>query len=168
MPSAYLTAAARRKIRTRSALIPLVRRAAARGQRIVFTNGCFDLLHPGHVKLFEQAKRAGDVLIVALNSDQSVRRLQKGPGRPVVNQRDRAMVLAGLSSIDYITIFNAPTPQRLISALRPDVLVKGADWAAHAIVGRHTVERHGGRVLRIPLQPGYSTSRLIQRIRARR
>lgn len=167
MPSVYLTHAARRKVRRLAALRAIIRRAKARHQRVVFTNGCFDLLHPGHVALLEQAKRAGDVLVLAINSDRSVRALKKGPGRPIVNQRDRATVLAGLDSVDYITIFHEPTPARIIAALRPNVLVKGADWKASDIVGRDVVERFGGRVLRIPLQKGYSTSQLVQRIKQR-
>ena len=150
------------KILSRGALLRRVRRLGRR--RIVFTNGCFDLLHAGHVTLLERAKRHGDLLIVGINSDRSVRAL-KGPGRPVVGQRDRARVLAALESVDYVTVFDEPTPQRLLEALRPHVLIKGADWAASAIVGRDVVRQRGGRVIRFPLLKGYSTSRLIRRIR---
>ena len=152
---------AARKILSREALVRRARRLGSR--RIVFTNGCFDLLHAGHVTLLERAKRYGDVLVVGINSDRSVRML-KGPGRPVVGQRDRARVLAALESVDYVTIFNERTPQRLVDALRPHVLIKGADWAASKIIGRDTVRRQGGRVIRFPLLKGYSTSRLIQHI----
>ena len=153
------------KIRSRPSLVRLVRRAATIGRTIVFTNGCFDLLHAGHVALLEQAKRHGDVLIVGINSDRSVRRL-KGPTRPIVTQRHRATVLAALESVDYVTVFDEPTPERLIASLKPDVLIKGADWGASRIVGRQTVERGGGRVIRIPLVKRLSTSTLIQRILA--
>lgn len=154
------------KITPRSALLAIVRRAKARGRTVVFTNGCFDLLHAGHITLLEQARRRGDLLVVGLNSDRSARRL-KGPGRPIVRERDRALVLAGLASVSYVTLFNEATPERLIARLRPDVLVKGADWASAEIVGRDLVRRHGGRVVRIPLRKGYSTSRLIERVRRR-
>jgi len=152
------------KIRSFNSLLRIVRQARASGRRIVFTNGCFDLLHAGHVALLEQARQRGDLLVVGLNSDRSVRRL-KGPGRPIVRERDRALVLAGLASVSYVTLFNEATPERLIARLRPEVLVKGADWPSANIVGRDLVRRHGGRVVRIPLRKGYSTSRLIERIR---
>ena len=140
-----------------------MRRAQANGRTVVFTNGCFDLLHAGHVKLLERAKRYGDLLIVGLNSDRSVRAL-KGPGRPILGQEDRALLLAALQSVDYVAIFNERTPQRLVERLRPGVLIKGADWGAAQIVGRRTVERRGGRVIRLPLLKGYSTTKLIKRI----
>jgi D-beta-D-heptose 7-phosphate kinase/D-beta-D-heptose 1-phosphate adenosyltransferase len=158
------TASARDKIKPRRALAGLVRRAKTRGRRVVFTNGCFDLLHAGHVKLLEHAKRHGDLLIVGLNSDRSVRTL-KGPGRPIISQRDRALLLGALQMVDYVTVFNERTPQRLIERLRPDVLMKGADWGASQIVGSDAVRRAGGRVIRCPLLKGYSTTQLIQRIR---
>ena len=129
----------------------------------MFTNGCFDLLHAGHVRLLERARSLGDVLVVGLNSDRSVRAL-KGRGRPVVGQQDRALVLAALASVDYVTIFDEPTPYELIARLTPDVLVKGGDWSAGAIVGRDLVERRGGRVVRLPLVPGRSTTGLLQRL----
>ncbi|OGX28768.1 MAG: glycerol-3-phosphate cytidylyltransferase [Omnitrophica WOR_2 bacterium RIFCSPHIGHO2_02_FULL_67_20] len=156
--------AARDKIKPLRALVGVVRRANARGRRVVFTNGCFDLLHAGHVKLLEHARRQGDLLIVGLNSDRSVRAL-KGPGRPVFSQRDRALLLAELQSVDYVTIFNERTPQRLIERLRPDVLMKGADWRSGQIVGSDVVRRKGGRVVRFPLLKGYSTTALIQRMK---
>ena len=154
---------ARGKIKSVAALLPIVRRAKSSGRTVVVTNGCFDLLHAGHIRLLEQAKRLGNFLIVAINSDRSVRTL-KGPGRPIVSQRDRALVLAGLSSVDYVTIFDELTPARVIERLHPQVLVKGADWGASQIIGREILERDHGRVVRIPLVKGYSTSRLIARI----
>lgn len=152
-----------RKILSAAVLARQVCRAKAAGRTVVFTNGCFDLLHAGHVALLERAKRLGDVLIVAVNSDASVRRL-KGRRRPIVSQRDRARLLAGLESVDYVTVFNEPTPERLLLRLRPHVLVKGTDWSSTQIVGRKLVERDGGRVVRLPLLKGHSTSTLIERI----
>ena len=152
------------KIVSLATLRRIVRRA--RGRRTVFTNGCFDLLHAGHVILLERAKRQGDLLVVGLNSDRSVRAL-KGSGRPLVPQRDRAQLLAALASVDYVVIFNEPTPARIIEGLLPDVLIKGADWASGAIVGAEAVRRAGGRVIRLPLVKGRSTSQLIARIRSR-
>ena len=157
-------ASARGKIKSLAALISIVRRANAQGLRVVFTNGCFDLLHAGHVALLERAKRFGDLLIVGINSDRSVRAL-KGANRPIVGQRDRALVLAALESVDYVTVFGDATPQRLVERLRPHVLIKGADWGTAEIVGREIVHRDGGRVIRFPLVKGHSTSRLIERIR---
>ena len=156
---------ARNKIKSAAALQRLIRQAGRRGRTVVFTNGCFDLLHAGHVTLLERAKALGHLLVVGLNSDRSVR-LLKGSKRPIVPQRDRARVLAALASVDYVTIFDEATPRRLIERLRPDVLVKGADWGTSEIVGRDAVVRRGGRVVRAPLVKGYSTSRLIERIRA--
>ena len=151
------------KIRSQAWLVRQLRRRHPRSS-IVFTNGCFDLLHVGHISLLEQARELGDVLVVGLNSDRSVRAL-KGPTRPIVTQQDRARVLAALKSVDYVTIFNARTPLALITALKPNVLVKGADWGRGEIVGRRVVERHGGRVVRVPLKAGHSTTRLVQRLR---
>lgn len=141
-----------------------VRQLQQRGGRVVFTNGCFDLLHVGHVTLLQRARRLGDALIVAINSDRSVRRL-KGTGRPIVRQRDRAKLVAALSSVDYVTIFDDPTPLRLITVLKPDVLVKGADWKLAGIIGQGLVTKYGGRVVRVPLVSGYSTTRLITHVR---
>jgi D-beta-D-heptose 7-phosphate kinase/D-beta-D-heptose 1-phosphate adenosyltransferase len=135
-----------------------------KGSRVVLTNGCFDLLHPGHLALLEAARAAGDVLTVALNSDQSVRRL-KGEGRPLVPASERAEILLALEPVDRVVVYDDPTPLRVIEALLPDVLVKGADWEADAIVGRAEVEAAGGRVLRVCLVPGRSTSALVDRIR---
>ncbi len=151
------------KIRSRTWLSRSVRRFQRAGRRVVLTNGCFDLLHVGHITLFQQAKRLGDVLIVAVNSDASIKTL-KGPGRPIIPQHDRAQLVAALASVDYVTIFPEATPLNLIKALRPDVLVKGADWSASGIVGGDLVRQCGGRVARIPLIKDYSTTRLIARI----
>ena len=134
------------------------------GRRIVFTNGCFDLLHPGHIRSLELARGLGDVLIVGLNGDASVRQL-KGPGRPVIAERERAEILAALESVDAVVIFDDLTPREVISRLLPDVLVKGGDWAGDQIVGREEVEAAGGRVISIPVVPGYSTSAILRKIR---
>ncbi|HEY7509098.1 MAG TPA: D-glycero-beta-D-manno-heptose 1-phosphate adenylyltransferase [Vicinamibacteria bacterium] len=136
----------------------------AQGRRVVFTNGCFDLLHPGHVALLEAARGKGDVLVVGINSDASVRAL-KGEGRPLVPADERAEMLLALESVDAVVVYDEPTPREVIAALLPDVLVKGADWAADAIVGREEVEAAGGRVERVPLVPGRSTTSLVERIR---
>jgi len=136
----------------------------AGGARVVFTNGCFDLLHPGHVRYLAAARELGDVLVVGLNDDASVRRL-KGPGRPVMRVAERAEVLAALAAVSHLILFDDDTPRSLIAALRPDVLVKGADWAPGDIVGADEVQATGGRVERIDLVPGVSTSELIRRIR---
>ena len=135
------------------------------GRRVVFTNGCFDILHTGHVTYLEQARRQGDCLIVGLNSDASVRRLAKGDDRPVNRQADRARLLAALACVDYVVIFEEETPLQLITALRPDTLVKGGDWPVEKIVGASEVMAAGGRVLSIPLVENYSTTSLLQRIR---
>ncbi|HXF05117.1 MAG TPA: D-glycero-beta-D-manno-heptose 1-phosphate adenylyltransferase [Blastocatellia bacterium] len=134
-----------------------------RGKRVVFTNGCFDLLHPGHVRLLAEAKHLGDVLIVALNSDRSVRQL-KGAGRPILSQEERCEIVAALEMVDYVTTFDELTPRELIRKLLPDVLVKGGDWSIEEIVGREDVQAHGGQVLSLPFVPGYSTTRMIERI----
>ena len=135
------------------------------GRRVVFTNGCFDLLHPGHIGSLEQARALGDALIVGLNSDASVRQL-KGPGRPVLPERERAEILAALESVDAVVIFDESTPREVIARLLPDVLVKGGDWPGDQIVGREEVEAAGGRVVSIPLVPGYSTTEILRKIRA--
>ncbi len=140
--------------------VQALKRAA---KKIVFTNGCFDLLHIGHVRYLRAAKDEGDVLIVGLNSDRSVR-LIKGPKRPLVPENERAEVLASLACVDFVTVFDEPDPLATIRAVMPDVLVKGADWAEDAIIGRDIVERDGGRVVRIPLTEGASTSKMIENI----
>jgi len=145
----------------------LAQRAAWRreGKRVVFTNGCYDILHPGHVRLLETARSLGDVLILALNTDDSVRRI-KGPSRPLIPQDERAALVDSLAAVDAVTFFDEDTPRELIAAVLPDVLVKGADWA-HFIAGREEVEAAGGQVLALPLEPGYSTTSLVDVILAR-
>lgn len=149
---------------SRRELVKAVGREARGSRRVVFTNGCFDLLHPGHVRSLDRGRSLGDLLVVGINSDASVRAL-KGPGRPVVSERERAEILAALASVDFVVIFDESTPRELIALLLPDVLVKGADWGAGAIVGREEVEAHGGKVVSIPLEPGYSTSNILEKIR---
>jgi rfaE bifunctional protein nucleotidyltransferase chain/domain len=127
---------------------------------VVFTNGCYDLLHPGHIRLLEQARSLGDILILALNSDACVRRM-KGPSRPLISETDRAAMAMALAAVDAVTLFDEDTPRELIAQVLPDVLVKGADWS-HFIAGREEVEAAGGRVLTVPLEPGYSTTNLVE------
>jgi rfaE bifunctional protein nucleotidyltransferase chain/domain len=134
------------------------------GRRVVFTNGCFDLLHPGHIRLLEQARALGDLLIVGLNSDASVRQL-KGAGRPVLPERERAEILAALEAVDAVVIFDQLTPREVIAGLLPDVLVKGGDWPGDQIVGRAEVEAAGGHVVSIPVVQGYSTTEVLRKIR---
>jgi rfaE bifunctional protein nucleotidyltransferase chain/domain len=139
-------------------------RAHRGSQRVIFTNGCFDLLHPGHVQTLEAARALGDALIVGMNSDTSVREL-KGDGRPVVREQERAEILSALECVDAVVIFNDVTPRETIAALLPDVLVKGGDWADDQIIGREEVETAGGRVVSVPVVPTYSTSAILQNIR---
>jgi D-beta-D-heptose 7-phosphate kinase/D-beta-D-heptose 1-phosphate adenosyltransferase len=136
------------------------------GKTVVFTNGVFDLLHPGHVRYLQHARSLGDALIVGVNSDRSVR-ANKGPTRPITPEAERAEILAALACVDAVAIFDAETPAEIIKRIQPDVLVKGADWAADAIVGRDTVEGRGGKVVRIPIEQGWSTSSIIERVRGR-
>ena len=143
-----------------------VARLRATGRRIVFTNGVFDLLHPGHVRYLTEARKYGDVLIVGINSDRSARAIDKAPDRPVNTESERAEILSALSVVDAVVVFDEETPLAIVSALEPDVLVKGADWAEDAIVGRDVVERRGGRVVRIPLAAGYSTTKILEKVRA--
>jgi rfaE bifunctional protein nucleotidyltransferase chain/domain len=133
------------------------------GRTVVFTNGCFDLLHPGHLALLEGARAEGDVLVVAINSDRSLRQI-KGPGRPLTPAAERAEILLALEPVDRVVVYDEPTPAEVIRALVPDVLVKGADWALADIVGRDVVEAAGGRVVRIQLRSGYSTTALVEHI----
>jgi len=147
--------------------VAFVRAERAAGRRIVFTNGVYDLLHPGHVRYLRAARSHGDVLIVGVNSDRSVR-ANKGPGRPINPEQERAELIAALAFVDAAVIFDEETPHAIISAIQPDVLVKGADWPADQIVGRDVVEARGGTVVRIPVEPGYSSTTLIEKIKGAR
>ena len=149
---------------TRAEAVDWVTQLRAEGQAIVFTNGVF-VLHPGHVRYLKEARRLGDALIVAVNSDRSARALEKGPDRPLNPDVERAEVLSALDCVDATVIFDEPTPHEVVKALQPDILVKGADWADGAIVGADIVEARGGKVVRIPLAEGYSTTQLIRRVR---
>ena len=149
---------------TRDEAIAWVHGRRACGETIVFTNGVFDLLHPGHVRYLQRARALGDALIVGVNSDRSVR-ANKGPSRPITPDVERAEVLAALACVDAAVVFDEDTPWQLIAALEPDVLVKGADWADDAIVGRDIVEARGGRVVRVPVEAGHATTAIIERIR---
>ncbi|HKV23875.1 MAG TPA: D-glycero-beta-D-manno-heptose 1-phosphate adenylyltransferase [Candidatus Acidoferrum sp.] len=134
------------------------------GRRVVFTNGCFDLLHPGHISLLEQARALGDILVVGINSDSSVQFL-KGPGRPVIPEHERAEILAALECVDAVLIFDELSPREVIARLLPDILVKGGDWPGNQIVGREEVEAAGGRVVSVPVVQGYSTTEMLRKIR---
>ncbi len=151
------------KIKKREELSKILKCLKQKGKRIVFTNGCFDLLHLGHVRYLEEAKSLGDILIVGVNSDRSVREL-KGPNRPILPAEERAEILSGLGCVDYVTIFDELDPLELISSLLPHVLVKGGDWTRETTVGREVVERAGGKVVILPLIEGASTSNLIETI----
>jgi len=151
---------------TRAEAVAFVESARTQGKRIVFTNGVFDILHPGHIRYLRDARTLGDMLIVGINSDRSVRALAKAPNRPINSEAERAEVLGALASVEAVVIFDEDTPHAIISALQPDVLVKGADWGENAIVGRDVVEARGGRVVRIALAEGYSTTKIIERIRS--
>ncbi len=155
-----------RKIQSRPQLKTLLRRLQADGKRVVFTNGCFDLLHPGHIRYLEKARAAGDLLVVALNSDSSVR-LIKGQGRPILSEEQRCEVMAALECVDFVTVFSEETPFEIVEELLPNVLAKGGDWPLDKIVGRETVERHGGKVVSIPFEQGFSTTKIIERISRR-
>jgi D-beta-D-heptose 7-phosphate kinase / D-beta-D-heptose 1-phosphate adenosyltransferase len=156
---------ARDRVLSLEALLARLRTHRESGERIVFTNGCFDLLHAGHAVILEQAAHHGDRLVVGLNSDASVRRL-KGAGRPLIEQEARALLLASLRAVEYVVMFDQDTPAALIEAILPDVLIKGADYRRDQVVGRDTVEAAGGRVVTLPLVPGFSTSELARRLRA--
>jgi D-beta-D-heptose 7-phosphate kinase/D-beta-D-heptose 1-phosphate adenosyltransferase len=150
---------------TTSEAVAFVERARSEGRTVVFTNGVFDLLHPGHVRYLRDARALGDLLIVGVNSDRSARAQGKAPDRPVNPEAERGEVLAALASVDAVVIFDEDTPHRIISLIQPDILVKGADWGENAIVGRDIVEARGGKVIRIPLAEGYSTTRILERVR---
>ncbi|MEW6670005.1 MAG: D-glycero-beta-D-manno-heptose 1-phosphate adenylyltransferase [Thermodesulfobacteriota bacterium] len=154
----------RDKIKTLEDLIQEIRRVKSEGKKIVFTNGCFDILHPGHTRYLSEARRLGDYLVVAVNSDRSVRAI-KGPGRPVMPQNARAEVLAGLAFVDAVVVFDEENPLRVIESLLPHVLVKGGDWPEDRIVGADVVRRAGGEVHSIPLVEGHSTTSILERIR---
>jgi D-glycero-beta-D-manno-heptose 1-phosphate adenylyltransferase len=147
-------------------LAAFITRLRAAGKRIVFTNGVFDLLHPGHLRYLQHARTLGDALVVGVNSDRSVR-ASKGPGRPVTVEAERVELLEALACVDAVVVFDEDTPHDIISAVQPDVLVKGADWAEDAIVGRDIVEARGGRVVRVPIEAGYSTTAILAKIRSR-
>jgi D-glycero-beta-D-manno-heptose 1-phosphate adenylyltransferase len=151
---------------TRPDAVAWADRLRAEGKKIVFTNGVFDLLHPGHVRYLAKARSHGDALMVAVNSDRSVRAI-KGPARPINREAERAEVLAALSAVDGVVVFDEDDPHAIISAIQPDILVKGADWATDRIIGRDVVEARGGQVIRIAFAPGFSTTSMIERIRRR-
>lgn len=150
----------------RPQLLEIRRRWRAEGKTVVFTNGCYDILHPGHIRTLERCRALGDVLVLALNSDSSVA-LIKGPKRPIVHQDDRAALACALASVDAVTLFDEETPRELIAELLPDILVKGSDWS-HWVAGREEVEAAGGRVVLLPLEPGYSTTATVEEALARR
>ena len=153
----------KQKIKGRKELLRIIKNLKAKGKRIVFTNGCYDLLHIGHIRYLEKARALGDALVVGVNSDSSVRKL-KGPNRPVLPSKERAEILSGLGCVDYITIFDELDPLKLITSLHPNVLVKGGDWTKEQIVGREVLERSGGKVVIIRFVKGASTSTLIETI----
>jgi D-glycero-beta-D-manno-heptose 1-phosphate adenylyltransferase len=149
----------------RSEAVAFVARARRDGKKIVFTNGVFDILHPGHVRYLKDARALGDVLIVGVNSDRSARAQGKAPDRPINTEADRCEVLAALASVDAVVVFDEATPHEIIEAIQPDILVKGADWGENAIVGRDIVEGRGGKVVRMTLADGYSTTDILRRVR---
>jgi D-glycero-beta-D-manno-heptose 1-phosphate adenylyltransferase len=159
------TAQQSHKVLSLDEAVQRVRDLKGQGKRVVFTNGCFDLIHPGHTRYLAAARALGDVLVVAVNSDRTVR-LLKGPSRPVIPEAERMEMLAALHAVDYVTVFDDPTPREVIARMLPQVLVKGADWGPDAIVGREEVEGAGGTVVSMALAEGYSTSAIIEKIRA--
>lgn len=150
---------------TSTEALAVVARLRAQGKTVVFTNGVFDILHPGHVRYLKDARALGDGLIVGVNSDRSARAQGKAPDRPINSAAERCEVLAALASVDAVVIFDEDTPHEIIKLIQPDILVKGADWGENAIVGRDLVEARGGRVVRIPLAEGYSTTAILDRVR---
>lgn len=154
------------EIYSRPQLLEIRKRWRDSDQTVVFTNGCYDLLHPGHIRLLESARSLGDILVLALNTDSSVARM-KGPSRPLTPESERAELAAALAAVDAVTLFDEDTPRELIAQLLPDVLVKGADWS-HFIAGREEVEAAGGKVLALPLEPGYSSTNIVADLLARR
>lgn len=153
------------KLKSLEELKSIALQAKARGQKIVFTNGCFDILHQGHLHVLREAKALGDLLIVAVNSDGSVKRL-KGPSRPVINEAGRSELIAALEMVDYVTLFEETDPRRLIEEIQPDILAKGGDWRQDQVVGADIVERSGGKVAVIPYLKGFSTTEIIERVRS--
>ncbi len=153
------------KIQSLDKLVDIIQSQRYTGKQLVFTNGCFDLLHVGHVRYLDQARQLGDFLVIGLNSDHSVKSLGKGAGRPIMNEQERAEVLAALACVDFVTIFDEATPLTIIQSLVPQVLVKGGDWLPEQIIGREIVENHGGTVVSIPLVPNISTTHIVERIR---
>ncbi len=154
----------RTKIKSLKELSKTAGKLKAAGKKIVFTNGCFDILHYGHVQYLEKAKNSGDILVVAINSDSSIRRI-KGKNRPIISQRDRARVLAGLESVDFVVIFNQDTPLKTIQAINPDILIKGGDWSKDKIVGADFVRNKGGKITTVKLAAGRSTTNIIEKIK---
>jgi rfaE bifunctional protein nucleotidyltransferase chain/domain len=150
------------RLYSREELVGQRRQWKAEGKSVVFTNGCYDLLHPGHIRLLEQARSLGDVLILALNSDASVRRA-KGPSRPFLDEGERSQMAMALEAVDAVTLFDEDTPRELIADVLPDILIKGADWS-HFVAGREEVEAAGGQVMTLPLEPGFSTTNIVERI----
>lgn len=155
---------ANERLLTHAETVAFVERERAAGRRIVFTNGVFDILHPGHIRYLQAARSLGDVLIVGLNGDDSVRR-NKGPDRPINSEHERAELVASLGCVDAVVIFHEDIPDQIIRLVQPDILVKGADWAADQIVGRDTVEARGGSVVRVPVEEGFSTTAIVARIK---
>lgn len=153
----------REKVQSRDQIQATAARAKNAGKKIVFTNGCFDLLHVGHLRVLSEAKKLGDVLLVALNSDRSVREI-KGPGRPILPEGERAELIAALEMVDYVTLFDEPDPRNLLREVKPDVLVKGGDWAEDKVVGRELVEGWGGKVAVVPYLADHSTTDIIKKI----
>lgn len=153
------------KLITASSLVSALAVHRAQGRRIVFTNGCFDVMHIGHTRYLQAARNFGNVLVVGVNTDRSVRGLNKAPNRPIVPEQQRAEVLAALACVDYVVLFDEPDPGRLIAEIGPDVLVKGCDWTPDKIIGRETVEARGGTVKTIPLVPGVSTTAIVEKIK---
>jgi rfaE bifunctional protein nucleotidyltransferase chain/domain len=151
------------KIKTIPQMKQLTARFRARGKKVVFTNGCFDILHVGHIRYLRESKKRGDILVVGLNTDRSVKQI-KGEKRPIVPEKERAEVLSSLEDVDYVVLFDEPDPLSLIQALKPSVLIKGADWPRNKIIGRESVEKAGGRVVRVPLVRGASSSGVIEKI----
>ena len=151
------------KIKTQDELKPILDKLKKEGKKVVFTNGCFDILHVGHIRYLKEAKGYGDILIVAVNSDLSVKSI-KGDKRPIVSQSERAEVVAALEMVDYVTMFDEDTPYNIIKKLQPDVLIKGGDWTIDKIVGRDIVEARGGKVIAIPFIEGASTTGIVERV----